>query len=146
MYSHHHYVKQGNDQSRTETGQIPGIGIAFCNISSHRLVFKRNAKIAILFTKETRTVNKLPKDGEIQPDFVDILYINVNNTDDGKLKTGDIAPGFSFAGHDGIVRHLSDYLGRKVILYFILRTTRPDAPLKRAVCVMVMMTAQQGLR
>ena len=47
-----------------------------------------------------------------------------------KLKTGDIAPGFSFAGPDGIVRHLSDYLGRKVILYFYPRDNTPGCTLE----------------
>ena len=42
-----------------------------------------------------------------------------------KLKTGDMAPGFSFTGHDGVTRNLSDYLGKKVILYFYPKDSTP---------------------
>jgi peroxiredoxin Q/BCP len=42
-----------------------------------------------------------------------------------KLKTGDMAPGFSFTGHDGAACNLSDYLGKKVILYFYPKDNTP---------------------
>jgi thioredoxin-dependent peroxiredoxin len=42
-----------------------------------------------------------------------------------KLKAGDVAPGFSFTGHDGATLNLSDYLGKKVILYFYPKDNTP---------------------
>ncbi len=47
-----------------------------------------------------------------------------------KLKTGDIAPGFSFTDHEGVKRNLSDYLGRKVILYFYPKDNTPGCTLE----------------
>lgn len=47
-----------------------------------------------------------------------------------KLKTGDIAPGFSFTDHDGATRNLSDYQGKKVILYFYPKDNTPGCTLE----------------
>jgi peroxiredoxin Q/BCP len=42
-----------------------------------------------------------------------------------KLKKGDVAPGFTFTGPDGVLKKLSDYLGKKVILYFYPKDNTP---------------------
>lgn len=47
-----------------------------------------------------------------------------------KLKIGDIAPGFSFTDHDGATRNLSDYQGKKVILYFYPKDNTPGCTLE----------------
>ncbi len=47
-----------------------------------------------------------------------------------KLKTGDPAPGFTFTGNDGTTRNLTDYLGKKVILYFYPRDNTPGCTLE----------------
>ncbi|MDD4645990.1 MAG: thioredoxin-dependent thiol peroxidase [Bacteroidales bacterium] len=47
-----------------------------------------------------------------------------------QLKTGDKAPEFQFTGQDGIVRSLSDYLGKKVILYFYPKDNTPGCTLE----------------
>lgn len=47
-----------------------------------------------------------------------------------KLKTGDAAPGFTFAGPDGTARNLSDYRGKKVILYFYPKDNTPGCTLE----------------
>ncbi|TSA38821.1 MAG: thioredoxin-dependent thiol peroxidase [Porphyromonadaceae bacterium] len=47
-----------------------------------------------------------------------------------KLTIGDIAPGFSFTGHDGVTRSLSDYLGKKVILFFYPKDNTPGCTLE----------------
>ncbi len=47
-----------------------------------------------------------------------------------KLKTGDPAPGFTFTDHSGITRSLSDYLGKKVILYFYPKDNTPGCTLE----------------
>lgn len=47
-----------------------------------------------------------------------------------KLKTGDIAPDFTFTGADGDSKHLSDFRGRKVILYFYPKDNTPGCTLE----------------
>jgi thioredoxin-dependent peroxiredoxin len=47
-----------------------------------------------------------------------------------KLVKGDKAPGFSFSDHDGNTRQLSDYLGKKVILYFYPKDNTPGCTLE----------------
>ena len=47
-----------------------------------------------------------------------------------KLNIGDIAPGFSFTGPDGAMCNLSDYLGKKVILYFYPKDNTPGCTLE----------------
>jgi len=42
-----------------------------------------------------------------------------------KLKKGDVAPLFSYTDPEGISRNLSDYLGKKVILYFYPKDNTP---------------------
>jgi thioredoxin-dependent peroxiredoxin len=42
-----------------------------------------------------------------------------------KLKTGDMAPDFSFTDQEGNMRNLSDYKGKKVILYFYPKDDTP---------------------
>ncbi len=46
------------------------------------------------------------------------------------LKPGDKAPGFSFTGPSGTTGSLSDYLGRKVILYFYPKDNTPGCTLE----------------
>jgi len=47
-----------------------------------------------------------------------------------KLKKGDIAPRFSFTGTDGSNHNLSDYLGKKVVLYFYPKDNTPGCTLE----------------
>jgi thioredoxin-dependent peroxiredoxin len=47
-----------------------------------------------------------------------------------KLKTGDLAPTFTFTESDGTTRHLSDYAGKKVILYFYPKDNTPGCTLE----------------
>lgn len=47
-----------------------------------------------------------------------------------KLKKGDTAPGFTFTDHAGITRSLSDFLGKKVILYFYPKDNTPGCTLE----------------
>lgn len=47
-----------------------------------------------------------------------------------QLKTGDLAPDFSFTDPGGEPRRLSDYLGRKVILYFYPKDNTPGCTLE----------------
>ena len=52
-----------------------------------------------------------------------------------QLKIGDKAPLFTGTDQDGKSISLSDFRGRKVILYFSPKTTPPDVPPRPAVCV-----------
>jgi len=47
-----------------------------------------------------------------------------------KLKTGDIAPVFSFIDSEGNLRQLSDFIGKKVILYFYPKDNTPGCTLE----------------
>lgn len=47
-----------------------------------------------------------------------------------KLRTGDPAPVFSFTADDGSQRNLSDYQGKKVILYFYPKDNTPGCTLE----------------
>ena len=47
-----------------------------------------------------------------------------------KLKPGDPAPGFTFTDASGDMRKLSDFLGRKVILYFYPKDNTPGCTLE----------------
>ncbi len=47
-----------------------------------------------------------------------------------KLKKGDTAPGFTFTDHIGVTRSLSDFLGKKVILYFYPKDNTPGCTLE----------------
>lgn len=47
-----------------------------------------------------------------------------------KLKTGDMAPGFTFTDHTGAARNLTDYRGRKVILYFYPKDNTPGCTIE----------------
>jgi thioredoxin-dependent peroxiredoxin len=47
-----------------------------------------------------------------------------------KLKTGDQAPDFSFTDASGATKKLSDYLGKKVILYFYPKDNTPGCTLE----------------
>lgn len=47
-----------------------------------------------------------------------------------KLKKGDPAPLFSFTGDDGTTHKLSDYQGKKVILYFYPKDNTPGCTLE----------------
>jgi len=55
------------------------------------------------------------------------------------LKPGDLAPEFIGKDQDGKTIKLSDFKGKKLILYFYPRTTPAVVPLKLAVYAMVMM-------
>lgn len=46
------------------------------------------------------------------------------------LKPGDPAPGFTFTDPSGSPRNLTDYLGRKVILYFYPKDNTPGCTLE----------------
>jgi peroxiredoxin Q/BCP len=47
-----------------------------------------------------------------------------------QLKTGDLAPDFSFTDADGATKKLSDLRGRKVILYFYPKDNTPGCTLE----------------
>jgi len=47
-----------------------------------------------------------------------------------KLKIGDKAPGFSYSGSDGVTHSLTDFLGKKVILYFYPKDNTPGCTLE----------------
>lgn len=57
-----------------------------------------------------------------------------------QLKVGDVAPQFTGVNQDGNPVSLSDFRGKKVILYFYPKDTRRVARLKRVACVMVEMS------
>lgn len=47
-----------------------------------------------------------------------------------ELQEGDVAPAFALPDHDGVVRHLAEFAGRKIVLFFYPKADTPGCTMQ----------------
>lgn len=55
------------------------------------------------------------------------------------LKVGDKVPGFSAKNQDGNTINLSDYKGKKLVVFSILKQILQDVPLRHVIYVIIIL-------
>ena len=57
--------------------------------------------------------------------FTIMIFLNFFSTDKIVLAIGDIAPSFTLSDQDGKTHNLSDYKGKKIVVYFFPMADTP---------------------